>query len=517
MKRNNYFKLSFIAPIFVVLLGCLLTIGSSPLFQTNSWVDSNAMLTMGRAMLHGLVPYKDVIDQRGPVLYAIYAIGAIIKETNFFGVFLIQVVNVLIIYTLSFKIAKDSETNIQPQWIAILGPLSLFITSSMKLGGSPEEFAFTSVLYLLFIVNRYHQDVIDMPLRSFFFIGLNLSLIFWNKYSMIGPFVLFFIWTFCLFMYQKKFQRFIKVFFVSIAGFLSVSLVVLTFFVWQEAIKNLVQIYFVQNLTAYGSTDQSKIMKLWNMFFLVSKEISAHYIVISIILAGWIKMIIQKKKIALEIAMFFFALVFVTMQKKGMDYYNLVWMPFLGVSLIRLVSVRLDIENRDTKYLFLPVYLLISASLLSLPFVNNQSLNQLVLRGEKVSYSNESLNAQSSFGKIMRKTDKKPTLMLINSLDGGFFLATQSLPVTTFFHRLNMNYDQLPTMYKSFNHNMKTKKVDFVIVKLYKAPEKSRQALIKQVNAAIDPHLRATLEANYKVKATAQNSFAESYVLFYKK
>lgn len=517
-KKNKFFQLLFIAPVLVVLLSCLLTLGSSPLFQTNRWIDSNAMLTMGRSLLHGLVPYKDIIDQRGPVLYIIYAMGAAIKETSFLGVFLMQVINVLIIYILSFKIAKDSKTSILPQWAALLGPLALLVTNSMDQSGSPEEFAFTSVLYLLFIVNRYYQDATSIPLKSFFFIGLNLSLIFWNKYSMIGAFALFFIWIFCLFMHQKKFLRFIKVFFASVAGFLSVSLVIIAFFVWQEAVKDLIQIYFVQNLTSYRNSDQSNFMKLWQLFFLIGKEISMHYIVVSIIVAGWIKMIIQKKKITLEISMFIFALIFVAMQRTGMDYYNLVWMPFFGVSLIRLASIKINVENEDVRTLFFPAYILISASLIILPFVNNsQGLNQFILRGETVSYRNESSNAQNNLGKIMRKTRKEPTLLLINNLDQGFYLSTQSLPVTTFFHRLNMTYDQLPAMYESFNQDMKIKKVDFVIVRLYEAPGKSNKELKDQANNAIDPHLRATLNANYRVKAAAQNSYRESYVLFYKK
>ena len=70
-----------LASATAALLVCSL---SSPLYATNDWVDANTYLTIGRAMLHGQVPYRDLADQKGPLLYVLHMLAAIIQPYGFF-------------------------------------------------------------------------------------------------------------------------------------------------------------------------------------------------------------------------------------------------------------------------------------------------------------------------------------------------------------------------------------------------------------------------------------------------
>ena len=47
---------------------------NSPLYPMNDWVDVNCFFTVGRGMVHGLTPYLDLVDQKGPLLYALFAL-----------------------------------------------------------------------------------------------------------------------------------------------------------------------------------------------------------------------------------------------------------------------------------------------------------------------------------------------------------------------------------------------------------------------------------------------------------
>ena len=55
----------------------------SPLFPFNPWDDANCFFTLGRGIIHGLVPYRDLYEQKGPLLYFIYALAALISEKSF--------------------------------------------------------------------------------------------------------------------------------------------------------------------------------------------------------------------------------------------------------------------------------------------------------------------------------------------------------------------------------------------------------------------------------------------------
>ena len=42
------------------------------LSKMNNWVDENAFFTVGKAWGHGLIPYRDMFEQKGPVLFLIF-------------------------------------------------------------------------------------------------------------------------------------------------------------------------------------------------------------------------------------------------------------------------------------------------------------------------------------------------------------------------------------------------------------------------------------------------------------
>ena len=54
---------------------------SSPLYPMNDWVDVNCFFTVGRGITHGMVPYLDLYEQKGPLIYFLYALAALISES----------------------------------------------------------------------------------------------------------------------------------------------------------------------------------------------------------------------------------------------------------------------------------------------------------------------------------------------------------------------------------------------------------------------------------------------------
>ena len=61
---------------------------SSPLYPYHCGGDANVYFTIGRNMLDGLVPYRDLIDQKGPLLFFIQMLAALVSRQSFLGVWL---------------------------------------------------------------------------------------------------------------------------------------------------------------------------------------------------------------------------------------------------------------------------------------------------------------------------------------------------------------------------------------------------------------------------------------------
>ena len=71
-------------------LALLIATSSSPLYAANFWTDTNIYFTIGRGMTRGLMPYRDLFDHKGPLLFMLYALGAAISDTSFIGVFILE-------------------------------------------------------------------------------------------------------------------------------------------------------------------------------------------------------------------------------------------------------------------------------------------------------------------------------------------------------------------------------------------------------------------------------------------
>lgn len=78
---------------------------ASPLFPLHTGVDQNCFLTVGKAMLSGTVPYRDLYEQKGPLLYGLHALAAWMDSNGFFGVYLLEILNLTWMLWLYCKIA----------------------------------------------------------------------------------------------------------------------------------------------------------------------------------------------------------------------------------------------------------------------------------------------------------------------------------------------------------------------------------------------------------------------------
>ena len=83
---RNLFFCFIIAFVFLILCS-----KASFLYPFNGWDDFNSFYTVGSGWANGLIPYKDLFEQKGPFLYLIFMIGYLISPYKFIGVFLLEV------------------------------------------------------------------------------------------------------------------------------------------------------------------------------------------------------------------------------------------------------------------------------------------------------------------------------------------------------------------------------------------------------------------------------------------
>lgn len=136
--NSKYFVLIFC--LIISFIGITICSECSFLYPINYWVDANSFFTVGKSMLHGLVPYLDLFEQKGPILYYIYMIGTFISEKSFIGIYFLEIIS----YSVTlYYLSKIISLYLDKKYVYLILPifLSIILTSHyFSLGGSDEGF-----------------------------------------------------------------------------------------------------------------------------------------------------------------------------------------------------------------------------------------------------------------------------------------------------------------------------------------------------------------------------------------
>lgn len=85
----------FVLPYLLLLFFCVLALGKSPFFSGNVVGDDSVFTYIGRLINIGFLPYKDVFDHKGLLLYFIYSLG-LSSSLGYMGVWLLEIFSLFI-------------------------------------------------------------------------------------------------------------------------------------------------------------------------------------------------------------------------------------------------------------------------------------------------------------------------------------------------------------------------------------------------------------------------------------
>lgn len=245
------------APVFCfVVAAVVMTAGSknSPLYPMNDWCDVNCFLTVGRDILDGLVPYRDVYEQKGPVLYFVYAALSVLDRTAYWPVWFLEILcagSFLVILDKSMALfGVRAEVRMAGVVLAAFVPAACL---GFGHGGSVEEL-FAPLLSgsLYFALKSLKQD--RMPrFWECLFVGIAAGVALWSKYTICGfylGFGLYLVW------YWRRLKATGLEFCRSAGGFFTgmgaVTAPVLVYFAANGAVSDLFRVYFYDNIFTYS-------------------------------------------------------------------------------------------------------------------------------------------------------------------------------------------------------------------------------------------------------------------------
>ncbi|MCR5384729.1 MAG: glycosyltransferase family 39 protein [Saccharofermentans sp.] len=248
--------------IAVLVVSAIVTITfvstSSPLYPYNPWDDTNVFFTLGRGIIHGLVPYKDIFDHKGPLLYFIYALATLLSEKSFIGVWIIECIAAAVYAIYSWKTVKLFTD--PSKFSLVLLPLFLGVVYTNKMfnfGGNTEELCFPLLTIVLYIALRSVVFSDGLPSNiATFLCGIISGSLFWLKYTFLGFIIGYCIFILFLLIKRKSFAKLGTLIGIFIGGFLTITIPLLLYFCVNGALGYLWEAYFYDNIFLYHTENE---------------------------------------------------------------------------------------------------------------------------------------------------------------------------------------------------------------------------------------------------------------------
>ncbi len=461
--RNHLVQFGF--SVFIAILFLAVATKSSPLYPFNDWVDANAIFTVGKSMMKDKVLYRDIFEQKGPLLYFIHGIGSLISERTFFGIYLMEVLSFTFFLVYCHKILVFYvNKKLGFLGIAILAFLVLYLTNFTH-GDSAEEYCLpllaASMFYILdYFKNGYPNKI---PVNILLINGLLAGCVLWIKYSMLGY---WFGWMFCVFFATiliKEYWFALKACLVFLLGMVLSGIPWFLYFFYHGAISDFIEVYFVTNLKYYASSGnlfENLVVASGKIIIVdfIDNPIFALFLVSGLVSLLFFRIVEQKWLIKLVIFIPFIFL-FLSVYGGGVRhvYYFQILTPFVIFGIIFfLKQFRSNFEEIHFRKRFNWVVLSLVTFLFVLMFTTHH--NSYLMKKNK-----EDL-FQFKFAKRIN-SKSNPTLLNYGFLDAGVHTAADVEPSVRYFMRHNFQYSIYPFDVDEQNRYVKTQLTDFVVAR----------------------------------------------------
>ena len=254
---------------------------SSFLYPYNDWNDANCYFSVGLALFHGKMPYRDVFDQKGMYLYFFYGLSYLVSHTTFAGVFVMEVILAFFDLAGFFHIL---QLYVRREMALFLSPLVLAVVISSKSfywGGSAEEICFPFLVWGLFLSLKYFKRNYPESVMSWKEIlsgGVMAGMIANIKFTVLG---FYFAWMMCIafsFLVKKNFWGAVKGCLIFLGGMAVPFVPWLIYFGVQNSLYEwywgyvYINVFVYSNLNSKGPGIVERIYTLSKLFYWIVRD-----------------------------------------------------------------------------------------------------------------------------------------------------------------------------------------------------------------------------------------------------
>ena len=459
-KINKYLIFSFLLAFTTLLI----TSKNSFIYVFNDWVDANAFFSVGKGIFNGLVPYKDLFEQKGPLLYLIYGIGYLISNKTFHGVFILEVISLTIFL---YYIHKVFSLYFDKKYSLVLLPaLTMMMSISIFFfhGGSCEEFCLSFIGISLYYYIRHFKEK-ELTNKEIFINGLLAGLVLITKYTLLGFWIAFCLFICINYLKKKEFKKIIKFCSLFLLGMIIPFIIVLIYFFINKGVKEFINVYFIFNITSYGSEEKygiiRKIIEIFKYIYSLLMKLKplALLVIISFVLAFITKEKDRLFRLSL-VCLAYITFFFIAFGLKTYIYYHLpvYILLIIMIEIFILIIFKKYTDKIINKKCFIILLILYLIGILFLTYRYTNYKEYIFMKQDDL--------VQFKYAKYINKS-KNPTMLNMGYLDIGVYTITGIVPNERYFQVFNISYDKFKDNLDEMEKYARNKEIDFIVYVIY--------------------------------------------------
>ena len=448
LRPDRSERVLIVMTAFVTVSVCSL---SSPLYPFNDWVDANCFLTVGKSMWKGLVPYRDLYEQKGPLLYALYALVWPLSHRSFFGAWLLETAAAAVFLLFAYRSVLLLTGKRCPPALLLIAATVYTVPAFLK-GGSAEELCLPLLMYALYTGLRLLKERRELRFSEALLLGLSSGAVLWIKYSMLGFYAGFILIPAFSMLRARRGGRLVLLLLTIMLGVALVSLPVLAYFGLNGALPSLWEAYFYNNLFVYGKSS-TPLTTVRGLLSGAASMLTFNDATILLLLLG-LRLLLRRRERAQALNLllcFGFAFLLIYAGGINLKYYSLILCIFVppGIALLADLAGLAEAPALPRRKAGLRTGLVTLLFVLSL--FGNENRGMLTVRRDEL--------PQYRFAPVIAETPGA-TLFNYGALDLGQYTVSDITPSCRYFCMLNLPSEE---MFREMDRYMEEGVTDYIV------------------------------------------------------
>lgn len=480
----------FILACSLVLLCLSLT--SNPLSNALSRHDSSMFIYFGRGISDGMIPYLDMYDHKGIILFMINFVAQFIDSQ--YGLFIVEALflmgSLIYLYRLLNLLIEDRL--ISALGILVSTPLLMVCLQG---GNLSEEYALFFISGALYNCCLMWLEPAKSSILRLIVVGVFGGLTFFLRVNMVSVWLVFSLAFIIRAIYSKKYRLLIRQIVFVLTGVLIVFIAILVYGLMTNSLTEMIDQTFVLNFKyASVSTNAEKIRTLM-AFSSIIITYGGH-----LFIGLYIYYLIAKTKSnqmnRLEITLhFIFGSYFLvnayTVVLSGRDYlhYLMTQWPILVIYTSYGIAVVIKSLNANRTALIAAYILLLM--IVSQPFYIGWK--------EKISYMykpNQYAQSVEQMANFVNENSNDQDTIYVHNIDANLYNVSGRYSNSRYFVLPSLNYEQFTEIAEDFKKSMENNSPKFILINadVYESKQLNDTRLNHFMVSFIDDHYKMVPE-----------------------